>query len=315
MITPRAVPGAARAARAQSPPPVPDLPLSAILNYSPNRPSTRGSSFAKPITPTFSQTSSDTFVEDNLPSDTVSMEGKSLEANARAIQDRIARLMSSTMDEAEITTSPLEPPLPSVAVNPRSPSPEQMTQLRIRIAELEADLERTKANTHDSGDPAGSALAEQNASLVARIATLEAESSERSNAARGETDKLASQLKEATATLDAIRLDMHAHTTKSTERIAELENDISKFKEENAKVALELAQLNTAKGVLEDDTIALKVKLASTASAFEAEKRELAQEVDELRLAGQVSLASHFYWLRRLIFNLGNYCPVRGTSQ
>lgn len=209
------------------------------------------------------------------------------------------------MEEAEITTPPSEP-LPSVPVNAQSASPEQMTQLRIRIAELETDLERSKANTHSASgisDPAASDLAEENARLVARIAALEAESGELLSASRGETDKLTSQLQEATDALDAIRVDMDVRTTKSTERITELEHHISEIKGENEKVTLELAQLKTARAALEEETVNLNAKLTSTTSALETEKRELSQEVDELRLAGQVSSASQFHYLRKLIYN------------
>ena len=223
------------------------------------------------------------------------------------------------MDEAEVAASPSEL-LPSVLVVPRSTSPDQIARLQVRIAELEADLEKSKASAtaHDvpgTGDPANSALAEENASLTARIATLEAENSARLDAARGEADKLTSQLREVTEALDAMRLDIDARTTKSVEQIAELESDMSKFKEDNEKITLELAQSKIAKTVSDEEIAGLKAKLASTTSASEADKRELAQEVDELRLAGQVRLTYIFLSSRKLMSKPGNYCPVRGATQ
>lgn len=193
-----------------------------------------------------------------------------------------------------------------------------MARLQTRVTELEAELERSKTNaiTHESpGTGASDALAEENASLIARISSLEAESSTRVNTAREEADKLASQLREVTDSRDALRLDMDACTTKSAAQIAELESGISKFKDENEKIALELAQLKIAKTASDEETVALKAKLTSTTTSLEDEKRELTQEVDELRLAGQVSLAPPFHSSMKLMCNSGNYCAVRGAPQ
>lgn len=229
------------------------------------------------------------------------------------------------MDEAEILGSPPTLPtelLPAAQVEARSSSPDRVARLQRRVAELEADLEKSHIERPVSSEDGASALAvvesalqEENDRLTARIATMEADINARVDAARDETDQLSSQLRDSADALDALRADMDLSTKKSTEKIAELEGAMSKLKEENEQSLEAHTQLKIAKAVSDEEIIALKEKLASTTTTLETDKKELAQEVDELRLAGQVKLIRLLRKDPSLNFYLGNYCVVRGATE
>lgn len=233
------------------------------------------------------------------------------------------------MDEAEILSSPPTPPtlptelLPAAHVAPRSSSPDRVARLQRRVAELEADLEKSHAERpvlSEDGLSASAitdtALQEENDRLTARIATMEADINARVDAARDETDQLSSQLRDSTDALEALRADMDISTKKSAEKFAELEGAMSKLKEENEQSMDAHTQLKIAKAVSDEEIIALKEKLASTTTALETDKKELAQEVDELRLAGQVPFISLVrVHVSDLACYLGNYCVVRGATE
>lgn len=207
------------------------------------------------------------------------------------------------MDEAEIINSPPTLPielLPAADLAPRSSSPERLARLQRRVAELEADLEKSRMDHFPaSEDPSDAPLSpattfdpllqEENARLTSRVSALEAEINTRAEAARDEADQLSSQIRDSAEQLEVLRKDMDVNNKKSAEKIAELESTMSKLTEENEKAGEAHDQLKIAKAVSDEEVVALKDKLELTTAALEADKKELAQEVDELRLAGQVS--------------------------
>lgn len=343
MATPKPLSLTARNGRAKSP--VPDLPASASFLHnngptSPNSSSSRMGSgstyFGKPLTPTLSQTSSDTFVDDvSLEgSHLATLETKALQANAKAIQDRIARLTSGTQtptsdfesDSPSMTTaSPrakgFSSPVRSSFNMPPPPTPSAaIRRLEAKISELEAELEAARASGSDVDAEASALLKEENATLQTRLTALQAQIELVESTTREEKAALSARLQDSQAALDKLREEGLVKEKEASSRAAELEAFIVALREDNEKQSAESLRLGNEGKVLNDELNAVKETLAKTTAKLEADKVELAQEVDELRLAGQVrsmllssmSESVHVsYSLQPLYVLAGNYRSLR----
>ena len=294
MATPKPLSAASRNSRVRSP--VPDLPTSASLlnGNSPNSSSTRGGSyFGKPITPTLSQTSSDTFVDDDSTL-LASTEGKALQANQQALQDRITRLMSGSSslisddDDLMRAKTPSSPVRVSYNMLP-PPSPSQaIRKLETRIAELEGELQTSRVAGGADSSETSSALTEENARLQSMVASLQARIEVVESTTQDEKDQLSIQLQNSRLALDKLTQESQAQAKEASTRMGDLEVSLTALREQSEKKKVESERLASEGQALGAELGALKETLAKTKAELEDDKIELTREVNELRLAGQV---------------------------
>jgi CAP-Gly domain-containing linker protein 1 len=294
--TPRPTPGMTRSRIVRSP--VPDLPPTSFLNGSPSRmirPSGSGSGpFAKPITPTFSQTSSDTFVEELPPESGKSDDSRALEANARALEDRITKLISGAILANGLASdkSTSVPPSPAQS-QPTSLLPAgQVQQLLARVEELEHELERVKQAPSPPSTTLPSlpsetvlALEAEKAAALAQVTALEAQANAREASAREEKAKLESKLR----TVEQITSDVRAQLEDKMTQLSALEATVQILKTENSNKDMTIAECAAALNSEKEALKALEEKMTRTTATLQEDKAELTLQVEELRLAGQVN--------------------------
>jgi chromosome segregation ATPase len=180
------------------------------------------------------------------------------------------------------------------------PSPSQsVSKLQTRIAGLESELEITQVQAAASPRPSQlasseeerqpSVLMDENARLQARILYLETHVDVAEATAQGEKDALLGQLRDAQTAFETLKDDLESKTRASEAQIADFEVSLANLRvEAEAKTAESLQHEQSVKD-LEKELKALQEKFASVTAGYESDKKELGLEVDELRLAGQVS--------------------------
>jgi CAP-Gly domain-containing linker protein 1 len=275
-------------------PPVPDLPQGLSISPLPGLPN---DGFAKPHTPTFSQTSSETFVDE------MSEDSRALELNGRALQDKIASLMSGPSKARHL--SPDEQSSDRESERSRS-----MSWLQGRIDSLEGENRKLRADivilaekASVSSNPEDAqllsaargkneVLEEEKKRLAARIVELEAQTKIDARALKERQDKIESverSAQSATDHADKIRLEGESKVRDALSKLADSEALVNSLKEAiqmNTSAASENHAVLQAKDA---EITLLETRVARATADLEEERRELGGQVDELRRAGQVS--------------------------
>ncbi|KAG8881237.1 hypothetical protein FRB97_009736 [Tulasnella sp. 331] len=315
------------------PPPLPSMPppdsptRRSAMMLPPQSP--RRSLMDKPVTPTLSQTSTDTYVDgegQSLEASTsvgTKLDFHSITANGRALQDQIARL-------AEGKKSPLGPGVngmmsPTRSVSAMSPSPSnsllhlqqlQTDRLKGQVESLEQEnaILRSTLETMGPSDGDDSTTAAELVSVRQRCQSLQHEHESMTSqlsllreqhAATGRT------LEERDATIDTLTsstvgLKAEVAALQSTKEENEIKlRELASVVAEKTELVESLKEAAEAKATSDGQTdAALKAKdveiglledrVQKALAELEEERRELGGQVDQLRRAGQVRLSQCF---------------------
>ncbi|KAG9012483.1 hypothetical protein FRB94_005800 [Tulasnella sp. JGI-2019a] len=303
--------------------PPPDSPTRRSITMPPP-PSPRRRTIDKPGTPTLSQTSSDTFVDgEGHPLDAsvgTRLDFYSITANGRALQDQIARLAEGKKSPLSHSVNGMMSPTRSVSAMEPSPSNSLLHLQQLQTDRLKGQvdsLERENAilrNTletmtpKEGDDPAIAAelvsarqrhqsLQNEHESVTSQLALLREQ-----HAASGRTleerdatiDSLTSVTVELKAERSALQSAQHENETKLrelTSTVAEKTELVESLKKTvDAKATLEGAAEATLKS--KDVEIGLlEARVQKAMAELEEERRELGGQVDQLRRAGQETIA------------------------
>jgi CAP-Gly domain-containing linker protein 1 len=238
-----------------------------------------------------------------------------LRSNGRAIQDKIASLLSTRKSvPAEIDSS---------SVTPALNDPDGGTQLHDRVAELEAENQRLNI-------------------LISGLQGEELEHGRRTNNMREDRDQAVARVTELEASVKSVERNLHDRDLKIEVLERSLSNasaDTDKARAEGEARVRDLQSLLDDKDALQSslkESLALKegvetethaiiiakdaeinlleTRVKKAYAELEDERRELGYQVDALRHAGQVRLCT---WIfnRALMFVIGDDCFVRRTVE
>ncbi|KAF8324452.1 uncharacterized protein EI90DRAFT_2977087 [Cantharellus anzutake] len=294
-ITPRAA-AVNRNGKTESP--VPDLPDLSFIRASPSRmkpigsngfPSSRGTPAPEqPLdSPVFKSAASDTT--------------SALQANAQALQERIAKLVSGvpvSPKTSPTTASSPAPPFTSASTDV-APADDEVRQFIAKIEQLESELARVRSIASEAPAPAhpvdasnredavASALEAEKAVHASHVADLEKQIRLIQDSAKTERETLRSQLLDANAAMERSKQELDRWVAQN----ADLDVTVAKLKSEVSSKNDSLDVVNSALSQSNDALKSLQEKFMKSTEEFEGEKAELTMQVDELRLAGQETIA------------------------
>ncbi|KAG8970030.1 hypothetical protein FRC03_011829 [Tulasnella sp. 419] len=309
-------------------------------------PSPRRHTLDKPVTPTLSQTSTDTYVDGpdlqhiselgRPMSSSSSSELKSLEANNRALQEKIANLMGgkkspSSSGLSSPPTHSLNAAALSTASTPSllgSPPPSkasdrllqiQCDRLKLRIEALEKDNELLKnelelKNTEPPSTPPSETTPVNTAELDVLKDELEKLKAEHEGVlSKLQTSQQAVEshlrdIKEKEAKIDTLNVSAKETSSRVDALEGSLKETQSKLKDSEELIKDKDSLISTlkeavdAKASKEDETASalrakdaeielLESRIQKLMADFEEEKKYLNSQVNELRLAGQETIA------------------------
>ena len=198
-------------------------------------------------------------------------------------------------------TSPTATSAPIVTLSSTSPDillpDDQVQQLVAKIEQLEYELGCARGAASDSptilpptaaqanGEAATTALEVEKAAHAARVADLESRITAAEVSSKTEQGFLKQQLFDANTAIDKVKEELESQAAQN----ADLEATVVKLQSEVNDKSKSLADVNTALDQSKDSLKALQEKFVKSSEEFRGEKVELTMQVDELRLAGQVS--------------------------
>lgn len=249
----------------------------------------------KPLTPTYSTASNDTAVEEeslgSLPS---------IQQNSRALHDKIQGLLKSKVtSDIYVSSDALHPSFGDDAPRPRSVAhvdyekirnlEEENAQLQIALSELS-----TKQDLRASMPGEFESLKDERDQALLRIQDLEGQlkASERSlNERLSKISNLERSIQSSATELESVRADRDARLRDLETKLEDNEHLVSRLKEAIEVKSNEAGQnegviqaKNAEIGLLEG-----RVKKAN--SELEDVRRDLISQVEELRRAGQETIA------------------------
>ena len=195
-----------------------------------------------------------------------------------------------------------------------------LERLQSRIEALEYDNERLRNSSQLASPHPGDALHLENLSkerdeALGRIAQLEAASSSAIDGVQVQVALLEQKNQEVRLTLETQRHDMQC-TIDAIQRKLENETDVVRslqatigeketiIKEKSASVSDLMAEIRC-----------FQLKLENLSTELQNEKQDMGAQIDELRMAGQVSISLNHLRMKLQFVPIGNNCPVRRTSQ
>lgn len=315
------------------PPPLPSMPppesptRRSAMMLPPQSP--RRSLMDKPLTPTLSQTSTDTYVDgEGLSLEASTSVGTKLDfhaitANGRALQDQIARL-------AEGKKSPLGPGIngmmsPTRSGSGMSPSPSssllhlqqlQTDRLKGQVESLEQEnaILRSTLETMSPPDGDDSTTAAELVSIRQRYQSLQHEHegvTSQLSLLREQHGAAGRTLEERDTTIDTLTSSTVALKAEVTALQSVIEENDTKLRElasavaEKTALADSLNEVAEARATLDEQADAtlkakdmeiglLESRVQKALAELEEERRELGGQVDQLRRAGQVRLSQCF---------------------
>lgn len=279
--------------------PKPRIPSAVAMPPPPSPPSggsNRSLSISeKPLTPTYSTASNDTAVEEeslgSLPS---------IQQNSRALHDKIQGLLKSKgTSDIYVSSDALHPSFGDDAPRPRSVAhvdyekirnlEEENAQLQIALSELS-----TKQDLRASMPGEFESLKDERDQALLRIQDLEGQlkASERSlNERLSKVSNLERSIQSSATELESVRADRDARLRDLETKLEDNEHLVSRLKEAIEVKSNEAGQnegviqaKNAEIGLLEG-----RVKKAN--SELEDVRRDLISQVEELRRAGQETIA------------------------
>ncbi|KAG9073871.1 hypothetical protein FS749_014603, partial [Ceratobasidium sp. UAMH 11750] len=248
------------------------------------------------VTPTLSHASSETFVDDPAdPQNVMSV----LEMNDKAIQEKIALLVANkapTPGGPDASTDLTE----SAVASPTARRTPDSSALEARVAELEQENEALKAEVSaksasiaeeaevlNAAIERAVALEEDKKAALARVTELERT---HEKALKEHQDKL-DALERAAQVADKTRAELETRIKDEEGKRTDAEALVASLKEalaSKASVADEHAAALKAKN---DEIALLEGRVQRLDTDLQFERRELGQQVDELRQAGQETIA------------------------
>ncbi len=192
------------------------------------------------------------------------------------------------------TTSPTTASAPIITLSSTSPNvplpDDQVQQLTAKIEQLEYELERARATVVSpvlqvKGEAVAAELEVERAAHAERVADLENRIKAAGDSSKAEQGLLRQQLLDANAAVDNVKQELGTRITQN----ADLEATIANLQSEVSDKSKSLDDVNTALNQSKDSVKVLQEKLVKSSEEFKGEKVELTMQVDELRLAGQVS--------------------------
>lgn len=273
------------------------------------------------LTPTLSQTSTDTYVDGDLHMADFNSEVKSIEANAKSIQDKIARLTDPGKDSPPRSThgSPANTVTTSSSFSPGSNHVSTSAQLlQLQVDRLKGQLEALEkenallqaAAAHQPPSPDGDvtvlqaeladaksqlqSVKDERNSLLSQLSSSKGEVTSLTRVSEDRQTKLETLTKSNTeltaqfASLQDAQRETEAKVKDLTSTVSEKDDLIQTLKSTlDAKTSKE-GEASAAAKAKDAEIEHLQSRIKRAAADFDVERKELQYQVEELRNAGQV---------------------------
>ncbi|ETW80713.1 hypothetical protein HETIRDRAFT_434703, partial [Heterobasidion irregulare TC 32-1] len=223
-----------------------------------------------------------------------------LEMNGRAIQDQVAQLLSGRASHVAMRTPPPHSPPASHVAFPLADSAESLRPLQLKLEALQAENDQLKAlaEARKNGElesvQRAQSLQEDRDRTVARTAELEmsVKTAERALSERtAQIEGLERAVAHAAADVEKAKSDGEARLRDLQSRLDDKESLMKDLKGAiEAKEAGE-SETNAALKAKNAEIALLEARVQKAYAELEEERRELGGQVDELRQAGQETIA------------------------
>jgi CAP-Gly domain-containing linker protein 1 len=221
-----------------------------------------------------------------------------LEVNGKALQDKIALLMSGNNNTPSPTKVSSRPPS-ATSIQSAAEMQTQIERLQSRVASLDYENQRlrnaandTKADELQAVSGRIEVLQATNEESMTRISELEThvKTSERSlNERSSKVESLERTIQQTLADLDRQRNESETRLKDLQAKLEDSDAMVKNLKEAiEAKEGLENQNDSVLKAKNAEITL-LESRIHKTSADWEQDRKELAGQVDELRQAGQVS--------------------------
>ncbi|KAL5523490.1 hypothetical protein ACEPAG_7663 [Sanghuangporus baumii] len=248
----------------------------------------------KPATPTFSTTSNETAVDDD------GMESlASIQNNSKALQDKIQSLLSGKPSRTESpkrrssTTALQEDPL----FSPKTVASRQLTQDRVdrlerENARLKAELDEARLNASKPGET--ETLTTERDKALDRVKELESslKTSERTVDERNtKIESLERSVQASNSVLQTLRAEEEARVKDLEAKLEDSQTLIASLKEAIEAKANEAGQNEGLLQAKDAEIALLEGRVKKAATDLEETRKDLSAQIEELRHAGQETIA------------------------
>ncbi|KAL5528742.1 hypothetical protein ACEPAF_7879 [Sanghuangporus sanghuang] len=248
----------------------------------------------KPATPTFSTTSNETAVDDD------GMESlASIQNNSKALQDKIQSLLSGKSSRAESpkrrssTTALQEDPL----FSPKTVASHQLAKDRVdslkrENAQLKAELDEARLSASKQGET--EVLTTERNKALERVKELESslKTSERTIDERNtKVESLERSVQVSNSALQTLRAEEGARVKDLETKLEDSQTLIASLKEAIEAKANEAGQNEGLLQAKDAEIALLETRVKKAATDLEETRKDLSAQIEELRHAGQETIA------------------------
>ena len=240
----------------------------------------------KPVTPTLSSTSNDTAVDDDVTGSLAS-----IQENSRALQDKIRNLVAGKIPSS-IRSSPLLQDEVGSEAATNSADIERIRQLEDENVRLKAELDESRQSTQVAME--ATAVNTEHEQALARVQDLESQlkTSERSVKEKStKIEALERSIQSSSDALESLRAESDARSRDLQTKVNDSEILIASLKEAVEAKSNEAGQNEGVIQAKNAEIGLLEARVKKAYSELEEMRRDLSAQVEELRQAGQETIA------------------------